>query len=107
MKSLEFEKRQEALEFVGAYFNDGKFESDLKKLVSFKTESQNPENLKEKEIDRVNTHLKKNFEELEKFVDEATLSSSDTLVEPSIDNNNNTSEVDFIPFEEFQKSLEK
>ena len=36
-----------------------------------------------------------------------TLSSSDTLAEPSIDNNNNTSEVDFIPFEEFQKSLEK
>ena len=43
MKSLELEKRQEALEFVGAYFNDGKFESDLKKLVSFKTESQNSE----------------------------------------------------------------
>ena len=34
--------------------------------------------LKKKEIDRVNTHLKKNFEELEKFVDEASLSSSDT-----------------------------
>ncbi len=49
------------------------FKQDLK-LV----ESQNPENLKEKEIDRVNTHLKKNFEELEKFVDEASLSSSDT-----------------------------
>ncbi len=49
------------------------FKRDLK-LV----ENQNPENLKEKEIDRVNTHLKKNFEELEKFVDEASLSSSDT-----------------------------
>tara|TARA_X000000950_G_C13827390_1_gene624607 strand:- start:714 stop:1088 length:375 start_codon:yes stop_codon:yes gene_type:complete len=49
------------------------FKRDLK-LV----ENQNPENLKEKEIDRVNTHLKKNFEALEKFVDEASLSSSDT-----------------------------
>ena len=45
MKSLELEKRQETLEFVGAYFNDGKFESDLKKLVSFKTESQNPDKI--------------------------------------------------------------
>ena len=47
MKSLKLEKRQEALEFVGAYFNDGKFESDLKKLVSFKTESQNPKSKSE------------------------------------------------------------
>ena len=47
MKSLELEKRQEALEFVGAYFNNGKFESDLKKLVSFKTESQNPKSKSE------------------------------------------------------------
>ena len=47
MKLLKLEKRQEALEFVGSYFNDGKFESDLKKLVSFKTESQNPESKSE------------------------------------------------------------
>ena len=47
MKLLKLEKRQEALEFVSAYFNGGKFESDLKKLVSFKTESQNPESKSE------------------------------------------------------------
>jgi len=35
------------------------------------------------------------------------LSSSDTLAESSNDSNDLTSEVDFIPFEEFQKSLEK
>ena len=47
MKPRELEKRQEALQVAGAYFNDGKFESDLKKLVSFKTESQNPESKSE------------------------------------------------------------
>ena len=31
MKPRELEKRQEALQVAGAYFNDGKFESDLKK----------------------------------------------------------------------------
>ena len=47
MKSLEVEKRQEALEVVDAYFNNGNFESDLKKLVSFTTESQNSESKSE------------------------------------------------------------
>tara|TARA_B110000467_G_scaffold58892_1_gene53787 strand:+ start:480 stop:1901 length:1422 start_codon:yes stop_codon:yes gene_type:complete len=35
--------RNEAIAHVKAYFDDGKFERDLSNLVSFKTESQNPE----------------------------------------------------------------
>jgi acetylornithine deacetylase/succinyl-diaminopimelate desuccinylase-like protein len=43
----EFKKRNEAIEYVKVYFNDGEFEKDLSNLVSFKTESQNPESQNE------------------------------------------------------------
>lgn len=38
----------------------------------------NPEQIKEKEINRVNEHFKKTFEDLEKFVDDASLCASET-----------------------------
>lgn len=51
-------------------------------VIPFKQDSKSierhkPEELKENEITRVNDHFKKNFEDLEKFADEARLSSSD------------------------------
>ena len=47
MNRSESKKRIEAIEYVKAYFNDGEFEKDLSNLVSFKTESQNPESQNE------------------------------------------------------------
>ena len=43
MNISDSKNRNEAIAHVKAYFDDGKFERDLSNLVSFKTESQNPE----------------------------------------------------------------
>ena len=48
------------------------FKQDLKLI-----ERQKPKDIKEREINRVNEHFKKIFEDIEKFADEASLSSSD------------------------------